>query len=168
MPLAYISIGSNIEPRLEYLRQAVLGLKKPPLKLLQVSSVYQTEPVGNKEQAPFLNAIAAVQTILTAADLLVRLKELEGEAKKKVEVPKGPRTLDLDLVLFGGEVRNTPDLQVPHPRMTARGFVLVPLCEINPGIRHPVGGQTVAELLFLLPKQSPKVEWWGDLGVAAD
>jgi 2-amino-4-hydroxy-6-hydroxymethyldihydropteridine diphosphokinase len=161
-------MGSNIEPRLEYLKQAALGLKQPPLKLVQVSGVYETEPQEHKDQPSFLNVIAVVETTLPAEELLEKLKALEREAKRESAFRFGPRTLDLDLVLFGMEIRNTAGLKLPHPRMDQRAFVLLPMCEVNPGIRHPVKGRTVGELLFNLPGPRQKVEWWGELGVAAE
>ena len=133
MAKAYISMGSNLEPRMEHLRAAARALDRPPLKLSGLSALYETEPVGVEDQPLFLNAMAAVETALGPEALLARLQEIEREAKKKVAYRWGPRTLDLDLVLYGMETRDTADLVLPHPRMHERSFVLVPLCELDPG-----------------------------------
>jgi 2-amino-4-hydroxy-6-hydroxymethyldihydropteridine diphosphokinase len=157
LAVAYVSLGSNIEPRLEYLKQAVKRLSQPPLVLEKLAGLYETEAVGLEGQPRFLNTLARVRTELNPEDLLLHLQSLEKEAGKKVPFRWGPRTLDLDLVLMGDETSDTALLQLPHPRMHERSFVLIPLCEVDPQARHPRLGRSVSELLAALPAPQPSV-----------
>jgi 2-amino-4-hydroxy-6-hydroxymethyldihydropteridine diphosphokinase len=158
MAAAYVSIGSNLEPRLAHLMLAARELAGPGVALKGMSGVYETEPVGVTDQPAFLNTLAALETDLSPEELLHRLQAIEAKAGKKVAYRWGPRTLDLDLVLQGSEVRDSPELTLPHPRMHQRAFVLIPLCEIAPEARHPLLGKTALEMLAELPKPQPKVQ----------
>jgi 2-amino-4-hydroxy-6-hydroxymethyldihydropteridine diphosphokinase len=148
MTVAAIAIGSNLGDRDANLRQAVAGLKRLG-EVKAVSSFYETEPVGYTEQPLFLNAAALVETELEPLPLLNALLEIERAAgrDRAISPPKGPRTLDLELLLYGDCVISTATLSVPHPEMHARRFVLEPLAEIAPAWLHPVLGKTVRELL---------------------
>ena len=158
MTRAYICVGSNIEPRLDYIRQAGKGLSRLPGQVVAWSSVYDTEAVGYPIQPAFLNAVAVLETPSSPEELLEQLQRLEQEAHKQEEFRWGPRTLDLDLLLAGTEIRQVSRLALPHPRMHERGFVLRPLCEVDPQAVHPVLNKTAAELLRALPQPQPRVE----------
>ena len=130
---AYLGIGANLGDRVAYLQGAVDGLAvADDVVVVAVSPVYETAPVGGPEQPDYLNAVVAVDTALTPRALLVLANRLEAEADRVREVHWGPRTLDVDVLLVGDEEVNEPDLVVPHPRMTERAFVLVPLADLDP------------------------------------
>ena len=120
--------------------------------MVAVSSLYRTEPVGVRDQPSFLNAAVWVRTDLDASAVHALLQRLEDEAGRVRDVPMGPRTLDLDLLLYGSATVDEPRLTVPHPRMAERRFVLEPLVEIAPDVRHPVAGTSLADLLGSLPR----------------
>lgn len=128
---AYIALGSNIEDRKHYLDQAVDALNgSAGIKVTALSSIYETEPVGYVDQAPFLNMVLALKTTMSAVQLLEVLLKVEKQFGRTRDIKWGPRTLDLDMLLFGKEEWSTPDLVVPHPRMHERAFVLVPFAEV--------------------------------------
>jgi 2-amino-4-hydroxy-6-hydroxymethyldihydropteridine diphosphokinase len=147
--LALIGLGSNLGDRKTELDAAVAALAQAPgIDVRAVSRYHETAPVGGpKGQGDYLNAAAAVETTLEPLDLLHLLQEIERRGGRVRTVRWGPRTLDLDLLLFGDRVIATAELQVPHPRMAERLFVLEPLAEIAPGAVDPVTGRTIAELL---------------------
>jgi len=151
---AHIALGSNLGDRLAHLRGALRGLAaRADTRVLRVSPVYETAPVGPQDQGAYLNAAAAVQTTLSARALRRVLIGLEDAAGRDRSVQRwGPRTLDLDLLMFGGERIASDALTVPHPRLHERWFVLRPLCDIAAEARVPLAGAdepwpTVASLL---------------------
>ena len=136
---AFLGLGSNIGDRLDQLRRAVGGLDDATTAVVAVSSVYETEPVGGVDQDAFHNIVVEVRTELGPDELLHRCHDLEHEAHRVREIRWGPRTLDVDVLLYGDQQIDTPDLTVPHPRMTERNFVMVPLLELDPSLLdHPL------------------------------
>ncbi len=152
--IIYLSLGSNVGDRADNLRHAVAALEDTGVRVWQVSSIYETEPVDLREQPWFLNCVVKADTELPAAELLKKLGQIESLMGSKKIVPKGPRLIDLDILLYGDESVETPELQVPHPRMHLRRFVLVPLAEIAPGLRHPSWDTNAEGLLERTPDKS--------------
>lgn len=144
MPRAYVALGSNLGDREATIRGALDELGRDPgIDVVAVSALIDTEPVGVVDQPRFLNGVAAVDTTLAARDLLARLLEVERRFGRQREgaVPQGPRTLDLDLLLYGDLQIDEPGLVVPHPRLHEREFVLGPLAELAPGLKVPGKGR---------------------------
>jgi 2-amino-4-hydroxy-6-hydroxymethyldihydropteridine diphosphokinase len=129
------------------LREAQRLLQAPDLRITRVSSVYETEPLDVKAQPWFLNLVLEVETSLFPMQLLARTQKIERQLGRKCGSAKGPRTIDIDILLVGNSVIDSPNLVVPHPRMADRRFVLQPLVELAPELRHPVLRRTVRELL---------------------
>jgi 2-amino-4-hydroxy-6-hydroxymethyldihydropteridine diphosphokinase len=154
---ALIGLGSNLGDRQEYLERAIALLQATPgVTNVVVSRSLETSPIGGPPgQREFLNAAARLSTTLTPLALLDVLLAIESQLGRTREVHWGPRTIDLDLLLFGGEVIDSPRLTVPHPRLAERAFVLLPASEIAAEMRHPLRGLTIAQLLEQLPAQSP-------------
>jgi len=150
----YLSLGSNLGDREKNLRAAIGALGGAGVCALKVSSFYETEPVDLREQPWFLNCIAQGETKIPPTDLLRALRGIESQMGSKKLVEKGPRLIDIDILLYGDESIDTQELQVPHPRMLQRRFVLVPLAEIAPNLRHPSWAGTVADLLAKALDQS--------------
>jgi 2-amino-4-hydroxy-6-hydroxymethyldihydropteridine diphosphokinase len=159
MPVVYLSIGSNLGNRYKNFRYGIgqlLSLMSSSL-IIQ-SSLYETEPVGYKNQGWFLNAAVKFETHLEPFDLLYRLKSIEADSgRDRHQVRFGPRTLDLDILLYDDLIVKSENLVIPHPRMHERRFVLKPLCDIDPTIVHPVFKKSVALLLEKLGDSGQKV-----------
>jgi 2-amino-4-hydroxy-6-hydroxymethyldihydropteridine diphosphokinase len=145
--LVYLSLGSNIGDRAANLDAAIGALEGAGFRVSKVSSFYETEPVDYLKQDWFLNCVVEGEMELAAGTLLSRLREIEKRMGSEKAIAKGPRILDIDILLFGDETIATPELQVPHPRMTQRRFVLVPLAEIAPDVTHPSWQRNAKELL---------------------
>jgi len=148
--LAYLSLGSNVGDRRKNLREAIDRLKTLG-QVLSVSSFYETEPVEVTQQPWFLNCAIALETAQSPSQLMRGILEIEREMGRLRVQKKGPRTIDIDILLFGDEIVSTTDLTVPHPAMAERRFVLEPLAEIADQVRHPVLKKTAGELLQNLP-----------------
>jgi 2-amino-4-hydroxy-6-hydroxymethyldihydropteridine diphosphokinase len=147
--IAYIGLGSNMGDKFGTCGRAIKMLGKAG-RLVKVSSFYCTEPVGYANQEDFVNAVAAIETDLSPAALLARCHVIEDELGRSRLVRWGPRTIDLDILLYGDQVINDGELTIPHPLMAARAFVLVPLFEIAPDAVHPVLKAAVAQLIHRL------------------
>ena len=150
----YLSLGSNLGDRADNLNRAISALPDAGVPVRRVSSLYESEPVDIVEQPWFVNAAVQAETQLAPLDLLRALQRIEAQMGRVKSVPKGPRLIDIDILLYGDEVIDTPELQVPHPRMHLRRFVLIPLNEIAPAAGHPSLKLTVAELLARLADAS--------------
>ncbi len=149
MTRAFVGLGANVGDREGTIRRAVERLgAEPGIDIVVVSTLRETEPVGYADQPPFLNGAVAIETELSAGELLAFLLAVERDlGRVREEGPRfGPRTIDLDLLLYGDHVLDEPGLTVPHPRLTERRFVLEPLHELDPGLRLP-DGRAVRDLL---------------------
>ncbi len=143
----YLSLGSNLGDRESNLRAAIEVLNDANVRATRVSSLYETEPVDLREQPWFLNCVVQGETEVSGRDLLCALRGIEAHMGSKKLIAKGPRLIDMDILLYGDESIDTPELQVPHPRMLERRFVLVPLAEIAPTLKHPSWDCTAAQML---------------------
>lgn len=165
MNTVYIGLGSNIEPRKQYLEDAIKKLRENvQIKVEKTSSIYETAPVGYTDQDPFLNMVIEIKTSLTNLELLEACQQIEQQLGREKTFKNGPRTIDLDILFYNREFRDLENLQLPHPRLHKRAFVLVPLCEIAPNIIMPNTGRKVDELLDELPDKDKKsvVKWEKD------
>ena len=142
----YLSLGSNMGDRQQNLDKA-LDFLSQRLQLGRVSSVYDTEPVGNANQPRFLNLVCQVYTGLAPTVLLALAKGIESKLGRISRRHDSPRPIDIDILFYGDQIIDTPQLVIPHPRLTERAFVLIPLAEIAPNLRHPVTDKTASQLL---------------------
>lgn len=148
MHLAYIGFGSNIGNRLAYIQDAINALSEvEEITLQNISSLYETEPVGEQPQAKFLNGVVAIKTSLSPQTLLHTLKQIETTVGRQHRTRWGPREIDLDILIYGDLCLQTPKLTIPHPEMHLRRFVLVPLAEIAHDLVHPVFNETIQTVL---------------------
>ncbi|MBI2918143.1 MAG: 2-amino-4-hydroxy-6-hydroxymethyldihydropteridine diphosphokinase [Chloroflexi bacterium] len=145
MATVYLGLGSNLGDRETNLKEGVQRLA-PEVLVEAASSLYETEPVGYKDQPWFLNAVVRARTELAPQTLLARCQRVEQALGRRPSFSNAPRPLDIDILLYNELVLNTPDLVIPHPRLPERAFVLIPLNEIAASLRHPVLGATVSEL----------------------
>lgn len=150
----YLSLGSNLGDREKNLRTAIAALADAKVRVTRVSSFYETEPVDLREQPWFLNCAVQGETELPPLDLLRALRGIESRMGSKKLVSKGPRLIDLDILLYDNQTIETPELQIPHPRMLTRRFVLAPLAEIAPTLKHPRWEGTATELAARVPDPS--------------
>lgn len=157
--LIYLSLGSNLGDRAANLERAVEELCRAGVKVLRRSAIYETEPVEYLEQPWFLNCVVEAETQLAPRELLGKLQGIESRFGSRKLVPKGPRMIDLDVLFYGSEVIEETGMEIPHPRLARRLFVLVPLAELVPDLRHPVLGMTPSELLEITPDRSEIRIW---------
>ena len=161
--IVFLSLGSNVGDREKNLRDAIAALPELGVQIKKVSSIYETEPLDLLEQPWFLNCVVEGETTVSPAALLRELRELEKRMGSKKPVARGPRLIDLDILVYGLQTINSPELQVPHPRMHVRRFVLAPLAEIAPDLKHPSWRGNAAQLLDALKDKSAVKKINGDL-----
>ena len=147
MKRVYLSLGSNLGDRVAHIRGALRMLAADGMAIDRVSALYRTEPVDYRAQAWFVNCVAEASTSLMPRQLLRACQGVERALGRRPGVPKGPRPIDIDILLYENAVVRSAALTIPHPRMAERRFVLIPLRELAPGLRHPVTQRTVLEML---------------------
>jgi 2-amino-4-hydroxy-6-hydroxymethyldihydropteridine diphosphokinase len=154
MKSVYLSLGSNLGDRIANLRKALQMLSGAKVEVRRVSGFYRTEPVDFGSQAWFVNCVAEAATDLMPLQLLRACQSLERALGRRPGVSKGPRPVDIDILLYQSSVVRSAALEIPHPRMASRRFVLIPLREIAPHLRHPVSQQTIPQMLSALADAS--------------
>lgn len=158
--IAYLSLGSNLEDRLKYLKEAIQLLEKnDSVEIIDISSIYETDPIGFTNQGNFLNIVIKIKTTYSADKLLGECMDIEQELGRKREIRWGPRTIDLDILLYNDENIESENLSVPHPRMRERAFVIIPLLEIEPNIQLPTMDQPLMTELERMPDKEGVRLW---------
>jgi 2-amino-4-hydroxy-6-hydroxymethyldihydropteridine diphosphokinase len=150
----YLALGSNIGGRESHLRAAIENMASAGIRVVRESPIYETEPVGYTAQRWFLNMVVEAETALFPMQLLTRIGKIERALGRVRTIPNGPRTIDIDILLYGRAVVRTPRLEIPHPRMHERRFVLAPLADLAPDLRHSVSRKTVRQMLNEAPPQA--------------
>jgi len=147
MEKSYLILGGNVGDRMDYLRRAVEWLRKDAGNIIAMSAIYETEPWGFNDPCRFLNQVVMIETELDPHALLKTIQQIE-QTLGRLRTLNGyqSRTMDIDILLFGNQIINTPELVIPHPRMTERMFVLEPMAELAPNLEHPVLHQTISDL----------------------
>lgn len=153
MKTAYLSLGSNLGDREANLRAAIQRLESAGVRVLRRSSVYETEPQELRDQPWFLNLVAEVGIHMPPEELLGRIHEIETELGRSRVVAKGPRSIDIDILLYDNDAVEAEELQIPHPRLAQRRFVLEPLAELVPELLHPGTGKSIREMLAAVQDQ---------------
>jgi len=143
---AYLGIGSNIGNRKKNIRKSI-NLIKNKCKIIKISSIYKTEPIGYKNQNWFINCVIKIETKLTPEELLIFLKNTELKLKRIKKIKNGPRTIDLDILFYKNSIINKYNLIIPHPRAHERLFVLTPLKEISPKLIHPILRKNITNII---------------------
>ena len=159
MPRAYLSIGSNLGDRINYINKAIEKLKQNNIKIIKSSNIIETEPYGYKEQGKFLNMAVEIDSDLEPFELMKLISRIESELGRIRTVRWGPRVIDIDIIFYDSLIINEPDLKIPHPDMQNRFFVLKPLQEIAPDFVHPVLKKTITELLENLNSEGKSEVW---------
>ena len=155
MKTAFLSLGSNLGDREAFLTEALQRLETAGVRVVRRSSIHETEPQDFRDQPWFLNMAVEVETDLTPLELLSVIQKIETGMGRQRIIPKGPRTIDLDILFYENLILQTPELEIPHPRLAERLFVLDPLSEIAPNFHHPVTNQPVQELRVSLQPPTP-------------
>jgi 2-amino-4-hydroxy-6-hydroxymethyldihydropteridine diphosphokinase len=164
--LIYLSLGSNLGDRAANLERAIEALSEIGARVLLRSSIYETEPVDFLAQPWFLNCVVEAETSLAPRQLLEELQAIERKLGSRKLVPRGPRIIDLDILFYGAAVTHEAGMEIPHPRLAERKFVLAPLAELAPEFRHPVLRKTAAELLAATQDRSAVRIWQPPKGAA--
>ena len=151
MKTIYLALGSNIGDREGHLRAAIENLSTAGITIIRESPIYETAPVGLADQRWFLNMVLEAETALFPMQLLTRTGKIERLLGRVRTIANGPRTIDIDILFYANAVIRAPRLQIPHPRMHERRFVLAPLADLAPALRHPVTRKTVAQMLSEAP-----------------
>jgi 2-amino-4-hydroxy-6-hydroxymethyldihydropteridine diphosphokinase len=155
----YLSLGSNLGDRRAQMEDALARLETERVRIVKRSSLYETEPVEVTDQPWFLNCAVEAQTELAPRDLLDAIDRIEQQLGRERAIARGPRTIDIDVLLYDAITLHTPQLEIPHPRMAQRRFVLMPLAEIAPSLMHPTSQRTIADLLAACDDRS-EVRLW--------
>ncbi len=153
MKTVYLSLGSNVGDRDQHLKRALERLTAEDIRIVRTSALYETQPRDVPDQAWFLNQVVEIETSLLPMQLLARTQKIERALGRIPTRPKGPRVIDLDILFYSDTVVATPGLDIPHPRLADRRFVLEPLAELVPELRHPQTGHTVREMLAQVANQ---------------